>query len=66
MENKIKYYRVLNDITQEELAKKVGCTRQTINAVEKDKYAPSLLLGFKIAEALDVEITELFQYRQVK
>ncbi len=66
MENKIKYYRALHNITQEELAKIVGCTRQTINAVEKDKYAPSLLLGFKIAEALNTEITELFQYKKEK
>ena len=64
MKNKIKYYRALHELTQEDLAEKVECTRQTINAIEKNKYSPSLLLAFKIADVLKVELTELFFYKE--
>lgn len=63
MKNTIKYLRALNELTQEELAEQVGCTRQTINSIEKNKYSPSLLLAFKIAEALQTDITEVFKYK---
>lgn len=49
------------DITQDELAHLVGCTRQTIVALEKEKYNPSLALAIKIARILDVSIDELFK-----
>lgn len=49
-------------MTQEELARKVGVTRQTINAIEKGKYNPSLDLAFKLAELFDMKIEELFFY----
>jgi putative transcriptional regulator len=49
-------------MTQEELANRVGCTRQTINAIEAAKYGPSLELAFKIADEFGVEINEVFQY----
>ena len=64
MENKIKYLRALKDMTQEDLANLTGCTRQTINAIEKNKYSPSLDLGFKIADKLETDITEVFIYKQ--
>jgi len=51
-------------MTQEDLAQEVGCTRQTINAIEKNKYTPSLLLGFKIAEVLCSLITDVFIYSE--
>ena len=60
MKNKIKYLRALHDITQEELANKANCTRQTINSIEKNKYSPSLDLAFRIANILGVPITEVF------
>lgn len=60
MENKIKIYRVFSNLTQDDLAKLTGCTRQTINAIEKNKYSPSLELAFKLAEILNVSIEELF------
>lgn len=66
MDNKIKYLRALHNLTQEDLAQKVGCTRQTINAIEKDKYTPSLLLGFKISEVLGSLITDVFIYSDEK
>ena len=51
-----------NEMTQQELAEKVGCTRQTIIAVEQGKYVPSLELAFRIAEALGVPLEEVFLY----
>ena len=62
MKNTIKVQRVILDITQEELARKVGVTRQTINAIEKGKYNPSLDLAFKLAGLFDMKIEELFSY----
>jgi putative transcriptional regulator len=49
-------------MTQEELAVSAGCTRQTIIALEKGKYVPSIELAFKIARSLGVAIEEVFQY----
>ena len=61
----INYIRTIRrgsaDITQQELADRVGCTRQTIVALEKQKYNPSLVLAMKIAEELNVTIEELFE-----
>ena len=64
MENKIKYFRSIMNITQEKLSKLTGCTRQTINSIEKNRYSPSLNLAFKIAEVLNVGIDELFIYKE--
>lgn len=50
------------EMTQQELADKAGVTRQTINAIEAAKYSPSLELSFKIAQAFDVPIEEVFLY----
>jgi putative transcriptional regulator len=49
------------EMTQRELARRSGCTRQTVNAIEAAKYGPSLELAFKIAEVLGVGIDEVFQ-----
>ena len=51
-----------NEMTQEELAKKAGVTRQTIIALEAQKYSPSLELAFRIAKVFDVPLEEVFQY----
>jgi len=50
------------EMTQQELAEKAGVSRQTIIAVEAGKYAPSLELAFRIADAFGVKITEVFDY----
>lgn len=50
------------EMTQQELADKAGVTRQTILAIEAGNYSPSLTLAFKIAQALQVRIEEVFQY----
>ncbi len=61
--NNIRKLRFFHDeMTQQELAQKVGVTRQTIIAMEKGKYSPSLELAFRIALAFDVPLTEVFSY----
>jgi putative transcriptional regulator len=51
------------EMTQKELAIRVGCTRQTINAIEAGKYGPALELAFKIAAVFGVGIEDVFQYQ---
>lgn len=60
MKNKLKVYRAMHDLTQEELAKELKITRQTIIAIEKLKYNPSLSLAFKIARFFKVNIEDIF------
>jgi len=62
--NKIKIFRATFNITQEELADKVGVTRQTIIAIEKNKYVPSLNLAFRIAKTFNEKIENIFQYQE--
>ncbi len=62
MKNKVKVYRAIHDLTQEELAQKMGVTRQTVLAIEKGKYSPSLDLAFKMAKIFGVEIEDIFTY----
>jgi len=50
------------EMTQEELGRRVGCTRQTIIALEQDKYLPSLELAFRIARAFGVRVEDVFEY----
>lgn len=50
------------EMTQQELAEKVGVTRQTIIALEAGRYAPSLLLAFRIARVFEASVEEVFQY----
>ncbi|MBN1258132.1 helix-turn-helix transcriptional regulator [Candidatus Peregrinibacteria bacterium] len=64
MTNKIKVYRAMRDMTQEQLACKVGVTRQTIIAIEKNKYIPSLELAFKIAGVFSETVENIFQHQQ--
>ena len=51
-----------NEMTQQQLAQKVGVTRQTIIAIEKGKYSPSLELAFRIALVFDSPLEEIFSY----
>jgi len=53
-----------NELTQQDLAERVGVTRQTINAIELGKYSPSLEVAFRIAAVLDVPLDQVFQYRR--
>ena len=64
--NRIRRLRFDNDeMTQEELANRAGCTRQTIIALEQGKYVPSIELAFKIAKAFAVTLEEVFQYEEL-
>ena len=61
--NSIRRLRFENgEMSQQELAEKADCTRQTIIAIEQGKYNPSLSLAFKIARAFGKKIEEVFQY----
>jgi DNA-binding XRE family transcriptional regulator len=60
MKTRIKELRARYDLTQEDLAKKVGVRRETILFIEKGKYNPSLQLSYSIAKALQTTIDELF------
>ena len=62
MINKIKILRAEKGITQEELAEAVNVTRQTIIAIERNKYVPSLELAFRIARYFNKGIEEVFEY----
>jgi len=64
MKNKIKVFRAMHDLTQEDLAQATGVTRQTILAIEKGKYVPSLDLAFKISRYFNVNVEEVFQYSE--
>ena len=55
-----------NEMTQQALADAIGLTRQTVIAIEKSKYSPSLEAAFKIAEVFGVTLGEVFQYRAGK
>jgi len=62
IENRIRRLRFDHDeMTQEELANRAGCTRQTIIALEQNKYVPSIELAFRIAKAFGVSLEEVFQ-----
>ncbi len=60
MKNKIRVLRAMREITQEELAVALGVTRQTIIAIEKGKYDPSLPLAFRIARFFQLPIEKIF------
>ena len=60
MRTRIKEFRARYDMTQEDLARKVGVRRETILFIEKGKYNPSLNLAYEIARALKAKIEELF------
>jgi len=62
--NKLREFRARYRMTQEELARRVGVTRQTIIAIENGKYLPSLKLAFKLAKAFNVKIEDLFEYKE--
>lgn len=58
--NRVKDYRLLLDISQLDLAKAIGVSRQTINMIENNKYNPSLDLCINLAKALQTDLNSLF------
>lgn len=61
MDNRIKEERALKDITQAELAELVGVSRQTINTIESNRYAPSVVLALKIARVFNKPVDQIFR-----
>jgi len=67
IENKIRRFRFDHDeMTQQQLAEKVGVTRQTILAIEAGRYSPSLELAFRIATVFGAPLEDVFQYKPPK
>jgi len=61
MKNKLKVHRAIHSLTQEQLAKKLGVTRQSIVAIEKGKFNPSTQLALKMASVLETTVHEIFE-----
>lgn len=61
MKNSIKVERARNNLTQGDLAEKVGVSRQTINSIETKKYIPSAVLALKIARIFQISVDALFE-----
>ena len=65
IDNKIKVLRITNgDLTQQDLADKVGCSRQTIHSIESGKFVPSVELALKISKVLSCKVEDLFQLQK--
>ena len=62
MKNRLRVLRAERDWTQEDLAQKLGISRQAVIAIEKEKYDPSLPLAFKIARLFQQPVEEIFRY----
>ncbi|MEQ1723935.1 MAG: helix-turn-helix transcriptional regulator [Pseudobdellovibrio sp.] len=67
VDNKVKVLRITNgDLTQQDLADKVGCSRQTIHSIESGKFVPSVELALKISKVLNCKVEDLFQLESSK
>ena len=64
--NKVNELRVQAGLTQEELAQRLNVTRQTIISLEKNRYVPSLEMGFKVAKAFGRSVEEVFEHKEAK
>ena len=60
MKNNLRVERAIKDITQEELAKQIGVTRQAINSIELNKYVPSTILALKLSRFFDKPVNDIF------
>ena len=61
MKNTIRVERAIHNLTQQDLAEKIGVSRQTINAIESNKYVPSTVLSLKIARLFKKNVEEIFE-----
>ena len=61
MKNNLKIARVQKNLTQQDLAERIGVSRQTINSIETNRYVPSTLLALKLSKALACTVEELFE-----
>jgi putative transcriptional regulator len=60
MKNTLRVARAIKNITQGDLAKEIGVSRQTIHSIENDKFVPSVLLALKLADFFEMKVDELF------
>ncbi|MBL7559894.1 MULTISPECIES: helix-turn-helix transcriptional regulator [Olleya] len=65
MTNKIKVHRAIHNLTQADLANKIGVSRQTINAMEKNKYVPSTVLALKLSKVFNVSVHDIFELEEI-
>ena len=61
MKNTIKVQRAIKDLTQDQLAKEIGVSRQTINSIEKGRYVPSTVLALKMSTLFGVPVNDFFE-----
>ena len=61
MKNRLKVERAILDLTQEDLAQKIGVSRQTINSIEKNRYVPSTVLALKLSKIFGKPVNDLFE-----
>jgi len=61
VQNRLKIERAIKNLTQDDLAKLIGVSRQTINSIEKGRYVPSTVLALKISKIFDKPVNEIFE-----
>jgi len=61
VQNRLKIERAIKDLTQDDLAKLIGVSRQTINSIEKGRYVPSTVLALKISKIFEKPVNEIFE-----
>lgn len=60
MINQIKVQRAIHNLTQDDLAKEIGVSRQTINSIEKNRYVPSTILALKLSRKFNITVNDIF------
>jgi putative transcriptional regulator len=60
MKNTLKVQRAILDLTQDDLAKQIGVSRQTINSIEKSRYVPSTVLALKLSAVFKISVNDFF------
>ena len=61
MRNSLKVERAIHNLTQDDLAQKIGVSRQTINSIEKNRYVPSTVLALKLSKVFGKSVNEIFE-----
>lgn len=61
MKNTLKVQRAIKNLTQDDLAKRIGVSRQTINSIEKNRYVPSTVLALKLSVVFEIPVNEFFE-----
>ena len=64
MKNTLKVQRAILDLTQEDVAKEIGVSRQTINSIEKNRYVPSTVLALKLSKLFNIPVNDFFDLEE--